>query len=195
MCVEAPSLYGRCVLSVSLPPTHHLPFPSLSFTIESLSLSLSHREAAPLQCLPQFASFLGERCQLRPSWSYPSSWWLLSSHIYSCLCVCVQLPPCFPQFFAGAGVVPAYVPTGLSNVCCRGSGEQMVRYVSPCRGWALQSAASCTMGFLKHSHYNTIDILLLLVLLAHTHTVSSSLYTVAFVSPLTALSLCDFLNI
>lgn len=65
----------------------------------------------------------------------------------------MRQPPCFPQFFAGVGIVTACVCWSLCLLCqcvrCLlvGIEEQMVCCASPCRGWVIQSAASYRMGF------------------------------------------------
>lgn len=118
----------------SLAPNSSFPFPR----------SLARCTAAPLQCLCQFPSFLGARCQLRPTDQ------ILAADdgfhpTFSCP-ASASVPPCFPQFFAGAGVVPACVCwsiccVSLSVVLILGSAEQMVRYVSPPKS---MSATKCS---------------------------------------------------
>lgn len=112
--------------------SHWLPF-SCSFAMKSLS----YCTAAPLQCLPQFASFFDVQCQLRP----PDQ--ILTADdcfhpLFSCPAF-VKQPPCFPQFFASAGVVAACVCwsvccVGLSLVCCQGLGNRWCATFSPAEG-------------------------------------------------------------
>lgn len=112
--------------------------PSRYLFLSSVSVETLSFQAAPLQCLPQLASFLDVGCQLGP---LDQNGTLVIAFIsFLAWPACIKPPLSFPQSFAGAGV--AFVSRSMCKCCLLSSIEkQMVRYVSPLR----VSATQCTI--------------------------------------------------